>query len=73
MATKISASGFAPFLPDCRSIPFNDLEALEKELQKGDVAAFIVEPIQGKGVNLPSPGYLRDGRSVVPQARRAVH
>jgi ornithine--oxo-acid transaminase len=52
-------SGFAPFLPDCRMIPFDDLEALERELKKGDVAAFVVEPVQGKGVNLPSPGYLR--------------
>ena len=51
-------AGFAPFLPDCRAIPFNDLAALEKELQQGDVAGFIVEPIQGKGVNLPAPGYL---------------
>jgi ornithine--oxo-acid transaminase len=51
--------GFAPHLPDCRAIPFNDLAALEAELRKGDVAAFIVEPIQGKGVNLPEPGYLR--------------
>jgi ornithine--oxo-acid transaminase len=52
--------GFAPFLPDCRAIPFNDLEALERELHKGDVAAFVVEPVQGKGVNIPSPGYLRE-------------
>ena len=51
-------SGFEPFLPHCRAIPFNDLAALEEELRKGDVAAFVVEPIQGKGVNLPSPGYL---------------
>ena len=50
--------GFGPFLPDCRAIPFNDLAALEAELKKGDVAGFIVEPIQGKGVNLPAPGYL---------------
>jgi len=50
--------GFAPFLPDCRAIPFNDLDALEAELKKGDVAAFITEPIQGKGVNIPAPGYL---------------
>jgi len=50
--------GFAPFLPDCRAIPFNDLTALEAELHQGDVAGFIVEPIQGKGVNLPAPGYL---------------
>jgi ornithine--oxo-acid transaminase len=52
-------SGFAPFLPECRKIPFNDLDALERELRKGDVAAFVVEPVQGKGVNIPSPGYLR--------------
>jgi ornithine--oxo-acid transaminase len=51
-------SGFEPFLPDCRAIPFNDLDALEAELKKGDVAAFVVEPIQGKGVNIPSRGYL---------------
>jgi ornithine--oxo-acid transaminase len=50
--------GFGPFLPDCRAIPFNELDALEAELKKGDVAAFIVEPVQGKGVNLPAPGYL---------------
>ncbi len=52
--------GFAPFLPDCRMLRFNDLEALECELHKGDVAAFVVEPVQGKGVNLPSPGYLAE-------------
>jgi ornithine--oxo-acid transaminase len=56
--------GFAPFLPDCRVIPFNSLAALERELSKGDVAAFVVEPIQGKGVNLPSPGYLRDAAAL---------
>src|SRR5215217_1421034 len=52
--------GFAPFLPDCRAIPFNDLAALERVLAAGDVAAFIVEPIQGKGVILPEPGYLAE-------------
>ena len=50
--------GFAPFLTDCRLIPFNDLEALERELRKKDVAALVMEPVQGKGVNLPNPGYL---------------
>jgi len=50
--------GFEPFLPHCRAIPFNDLAALEAELRQGDVAAFVVEPVQGKGVNIPSPGYL---------------
>jgi ornithine--oxo-acid transaminase len=56
--------GFGPFMPDCRAIAFDDLEALERELRKGDVAGFIVEPIQGKGVNIPSPGYLRDAAAL---------
>jgi len=56
--------GFAPFLTDCRMIPFNDLDALERELHQRDVAAFIVEPVQGKGVNLPAPGYLREAAAL---------
>ena len=59
--------GFAPFLPDCRKLPFNDLEALERELAKKDVAAFVVEPVQGKGVNIPAPGYLRDAARLCRQ------
>src|ERR1019366_3876458 len=43
-------SGFGPLLPGTTEIPFGDLAALRKELRRGDVAAFIVEPIQGKGV-----------------------
>jgi acetylornithine aminotransferase len=39
-------------------IPFNDLDALERALAGRDIAAFVVEPIQGKGVNLPSDDYL---------------
>jgi ornithine--oxo-acid transaminase len=51
--------GFGPFVEGCAPVPFGDLDALERELARGDVAAFVVEPIQGKGVNLPPPGYLR--------------
>ncbi len=43
-------SGFGPLLADTTEIPFGDLDALRTELKRGDVAAFIVEPIQGKGV-----------------------
>jgi ornithine--oxo-acid transaminase len=50
--------GFGPLLPGCHAVPFGDLDALERELARGDVAALIVEPVQGKGVNLPPPGYL---------------
>jgi ornithine--oxo-acid transaminase len=52
--------GFAPFLPECRQIPFDDLAALDQALQPGDVAAFVVEPVQGKGVNIPAAGYLAE-------------
>ena len=52
--------GFEPLLPDCVRVPFNDLAALEQALSKRTVAAFIVEPIQGKGVNMPADGYLKD-------------
>ena len=52
--------GFGPLLPGCISVPFNDLPALERALASGDVAAFMVEPIQGKGVNIPGDNYLRD-------------
>ena len=51
--------GFAPYMPDCRLIAFNNLSALETALAARDVAAFVIEPIQGKGVNIHSPGYLQ--------------
>ncbi|HEY5285686.1 MAG TPA: aspartate aminotransferase family protein [Solirubrobacteraceae bacterium] len=50
--------GFGPLLPGCESVPFGDGDALERELERGNVAAFVVEPVQGKGVNLPPDGYL---------------
>ena len=55
---EIFKEGFGPLLPNCNAIPFNDLDALEKALSNKDVAAFIVEPIQGKGVNVPDDNYL---------------
>jgi ornithine--oxo-acid transaminase len=50
--------GFGPLLPGCVRVPFGDLHRLEAELRSKDVAAFIVEPIQGRLVTLPPPGYL---------------
>ena len=55
---QIFREGFGPLLPSCTSVPFNDLEALEQALSNNNVAAFIVEPIQGKGVNVPHDNYL---------------
>ena len=56
--TEVFKTGFAPLLPDCVQVPFNDLAALEAALGGNDVAAFFVEPIQGKGVYMPGDDYL---------------
>jgi len=56
--------GFGPLLSDS-CIPFADLEALERELRRGDVAAFVIEPIQGKGVHVPPPGFLADAQRLL--------
>jgi ornithine--oxo-acid transaminase len=57
--------GFGPLLGDT-AVPLGDVEALRRELRTGDVAALIVEPIQGKGVLAAPPGYLQ-------AAQQALH
>jgi ornithine--oxo-acid transaminase len=49
---------FEPLLPGTEPVPFGDLDALRAQLSRGDVAAFIVEPVQGKGVYVAPDGYL---------------
>lgn len=50
---------FEPLIKETRKVPFGDIESLERALSSGDVAAFIVEPIQGEGgVVIPPDGYL---------------
>jgi ornithine--oxo-acid transaminase len=44
--------GFGDLLPGTEMIAFGDIDALHEQLRKGDVAAVVLEPIQGKGVNL---------------------
>jgi ornithine--oxo-acid transaminase len=55
---------FGPLLPGFDRVPFNDPEALERELAREDVAVFLVEPVQGKGVVLPDPGYLETAQAL---------
>jgi ornithine--oxo-acid transaminase len=55
---------FQPLLPGFDRVPFGDLEALERELRHEDVALVLVEPIQGKGVNLPPAGYLEGAQEL---------
>ena len=60
-----SYKGFGPFMPGFEIIPYNDLMALEKALQDPNVAAFMVEPIQGEaGVVVPDEGYLQRVREL---------
>src|SRR4029079_8546341 len=58
VADLTSRVGLEPLLPGCTQIAFNDLAALERALSSRQVAAFIVEPIQGKGVNMPTDEFL---------------
>lgn len=54
-----ATNGFGPFTPGYISIPYNDIQALELALQDSNIAAFLVEPIQGEaGVMVPDEGYL---------------
>jgi ornithine--oxo-acid transaminase len=59
---------FGPFVPGCDAVPFGDAAALEGELARGDVAAFIVEPVQGKGVYLAPDGYLAAAQELCHRA-----
>ena len=61
----LSYKDFGPFMPGYDLIPYNDLTALEKELKDPNVAAFMVEPIQGEaGVVVPDEGYLEGVRNL---------
>ncbi|KUK82890.1 MAG: Ornithine/acetylornithine aminotransferase [Pelotomaculum thermopropionicum] len=56
---------FKPLLPDCISIPYGRLDALESTLKSENIAAFIVEPVQGEGgIIIPPPGYLSGAREI---------
>lgn len=60
-----SYQGFGPFMPGFELVPYNHLTALETALQDSNVAAFMVEPIQGEaGVVLPDDGYLKGVRAL---------
>jgi len=59
--------GFGPLLPGCERVPFGDAVRLEAELRRRDVAAFIVEPIQGRMVTLPPADYLQRAQALCRQ------
>lgn len=60
-----SKRGFGPFTPGFKTIEYDNLEALETALQDKNVAAFLVEPIQGEaGVVVPREGYLSKAKAL---------
>ena len=60
-----SFKGFGPYMPGFGLVPYNDLVALEEALKDKEVAAFMVEPIQGEaGVVIPDEGYLKAVRDL---------
>lgn len=60
-----SFKGFGPYMPGFGLVPYNNLTALENELKDKNVAAFMVEPIQGEaGVVIPDDGYLKGVRDL---------
>src|ERR1700676_4970820 len=61
---KECRDGFGSLLPHCEQVPFGSLESLRRQLAKGDVAAFVVEPIQGKGVYLAPRSYWTEGEAL---------
>lgn len=59
-----SKKGFGPFAPGFVTIPYNDIEAFKKAINKYTIG-ILVEPIQGEaGINVPSPGYLKELRKI---------
>ena len=64
----LSYKGFGPYMPGYELIPYNNLQALERQLQDPNVAAFMVEPIQGEaGVVVPDAGYIAGVRALCTQ------
>ena len=57
----LSRNDFGPYMPGYEIIPYNDINSLEQALKDPNVAAFMVEPIQGEaGVVVPDENYLND-------------
>ncbi|MEO8925554.1 MAG: ornithine--oxo-acid transaminase, partial [Caulobacteraceae bacterium] len=60
----VAKTGFGPFAPGFKVVPYGDAAALEAAIGPNTVA-FLVEPIQGEaGVIIPPAGYLRTAREL---------
>src|SRR5580704_13673225 len=59
--------GFGPLLENCARVKMGDLAVLEQHLARKDMAAFVIEPVQGKGVNFPSGDFYREAQRLCRQ------
>ncbi|AXI85520.1 ornithine--oxo-acid transaminase [Streptomyces griseoincarnatus] len=65
---ETARSGFGPFTPGFRVVPYNDLGALEEAVDE-TTAAVLIEPVQGEaGVVVPDDGYLSGVRELTRRA-----
>lgn len=65
--TKAQA-GFEPLPEGFIRIPFGDVKSVKEHAQNQDIAAILVEPIQGEGgVRIPPTGYLKALREICVQ------
>lgn len=61
---------YGPYTPGFVNIPYNDVEALERELKNPNTAGFLVEPIQAEaGVYVPEDGYLKKAAELCKKYR----
>ncbi len=64
----IATENFGPFTPGIISIRYDDINALREALEDPNVAAFLVEPIQGEaGVYVPDENYLKEAYALCKQ------
>ena len=65
----LARKNFGPYMPGFISVPYNDIDALEKVLRDKNVAGFLVEPVQGEaGVLVPDDGYLSKAKQLCEKA-----
>lgn len=62
MGDESFREGFGPLLENCTRIKMGDLAALETLLAKRDVAALLIEPVQGKGVYSPAGDFYQQAQ-----------
>jgi len=65
MGCESFTEGFGPLMDGFETrVALDDLETLERELSKKDVAAFVIEPVQGKGCQSPKTDFFQQAQTL---------